>query len=367
VNSSELLDLVVRLASTLPTDFSVRDVLDRVAEELGAIFPVVGVGVLLLDPDGPDAERHLIASAREEVRLIEGLPIELDDGPCLSAARSCEPVVISEPASAAAAPVFTAVSRDAGVRTVLSLPIRRDAERFGALEVYATSEMDAVVTDLESWQMLADVVASYVSIAHQREGELTSVEELQQAAFHDPLTGLPNRRLLDDRLHQARERTRRMGAAYGVLFCDLDGFKPVNDRFGHHVGDQLLVELAHRLEEVVRPHDTVARVSGDEFVILCEDLEGPRPAVDVAERVLATVETPFPVEGTSSGIRVGISIGIAVAAPGGPESSDEIVARADAAMYRAKQCGGWRAAIAGASTGTDQDPAHFGPSYIAAS
>jgi diguanylate cyclase (GGDEF)-like protein len=363
VNTSELLDLVVRLASTLPTDFGVRDVLDRVAGELGAIFPVVGVGVLLIDRDG---ERHLVASAREEVRLIEGLPIEIDEGPCLAAARTCEPVVISEPASVAAAPVFMAVSHDAGVRTVLSLPIRRDDEHLGALEVYAASEMD-VVTDLESWQMLADVVASYLSIAHRREGELTSVEELQQAAFHDPLTGLPNRRLLDDRLHQARERTRRMGAAYGVLFCDLDGFKPVNDRFGHHVGDRLLVELAHRLEEVVRPHDTVARVSGDEFVILCEDLEGPRPAVDVAERVLATIGTPFPVEGTKSGIQVGISIGIAVAGPGAPESSDEILARADAAMYRAKQCGGWRAAIAGAATGTHEEHARLRASYIAAS
>jgi diguanylate cyclase (GGDEF)-like protein len=363
VNTSELLDLVVRLASTLPADFSVQDVLHRVAEELGAILPVVGVGVVLLEPDG---EQHQIAGARDEVRLLQGLSNAPDKGRCQSGTRTGEPVAISEPTVRTAEPVCRAVSHEAGVRTVLSLPIGRGAERFGALEVYATSELDAGVTDLESWQMLADVVASYLSIAHRREDELTSVEELQQAAFHDPLTGLPNRRLLDDRLHQARERTRRMGAAYGVLFCDLDGFKPVNDRFGHHVGDRVLVELAHRLEEVVRPHDTVARVSGDEFVILCEDLDGPRPAVDVAERVLATIETPFAVEGTEGGIRVGISIGIAVAGPGTPESSDEIMARADAAMYRAKQCGGWRAAIAGAAV-VAHEPVLLLPSYIAAS
>jgi diguanylate cyclase (GGDEF)-like protein len=350
---------VVRLASTLPTDFSVQDVLDRVAEELGAILPVVGVGVLLLG----EGEQQQLASVREGVGRLEGLSNAPEDVRCQPQARTCEPVVIPEPAAAAEPSVFRPVAQDAGVRTVLSLPIRRGAELLGALEVYATSRFDPEVTDLESWRMLADVVASYLSIAHRREDELTSVEELQQAAFHDPLTGLPNRRLLDDRLHQARERTRRMGAAYGVLFCDLDGFKPVNDRFGHHAGDRLLVELAHRLDEVVRPHDTVARVSGDEFVILCEDLDGPRPAVDVAERVLATIGAPFAVEGTDAGIRVGISIGIAVAGPGAPESSDEILARADAAMYRAKQCGGFRAAIAGAAA----EPALLRPSFIAAS
>jgi len=365
VNTSELLDLVVRLASTLPTDFSVQDVLDRVARELSAILPVVGVGVLIVDPDG---ERHLAASAPhapDEVRLIAEPPIELGGGRFTSPSRTCEPVVVSEPAAASTAPVSVIFAHEPGAQTVLSLPLRRGAQRLGALEVYASCRLDVVATDLDSWQMLADIVASYVSIAHRRADDLTSVEELQRAAFHDPLTGLPNRRLLDDRLHQARERARRMASAYAVLFCDLDGFKPVNDRFGHQVGDQLLVGLARRLEEVVRPHDTVARVSGDEFVILCEDLDGPRPAMDVADRVLETVEAPFSVPNTQHRIELGVSIGIAVAAAGAPESSEELLARADATMYRAKAHGGRRAEVDGAAVTVATTSPRLRPSYVA--
>jgi diguanylate cyclase (GGDEF)-like protein len=322
VNRSQLLELLVRLAAALTEDFSVQDVVDRLAEELSTVVPVTGVGVLLADAEG---ERHVVSHARELEHAGDA------------------------------------------VRTVRSVPLRRASERFRALEVYATASPETSRSESDNWQKLADVVASYLSIAHRRETEATSVARLQEAALHDPLTGLPNRRLLQDRLHLAQERMRRSGAAYGVLFCDLDGFKPINDQFGHQAGDQLLVELARRLERVVRPHDTVARVSGDEFVLLCEDLEGPQPAKDVADRVLTAVEAPFPRWGDEHRIRVGISVGIAVASHGAPEGSQEILDRADAAMYRAKRRGGRCAEVAAPAVIDVRDVARARTFYSTAS
>lgn len=325
MNRLQLLDVVVRLASSLTDDFSAQDVLDRLTESLAEILPVVGVRAVMADPDG---QRYEVASPRHGGPWIEG------DGPAL---------------------------------TSRGVSVHGGPARSAALEVYATSPLGTSGPDLDSWRMLAEVVASYLSIAHRREGDVTSVAWLQQAAFHDSLTGLPNRRLLEDRLRQARERARRTGAAYGILFCDLDGFKMVNDRFGHLAGDRLLVEMARRLEEVVRPHDTVARASGDEFVILCEDLEGPRPAEDVGERVLEAVEIPFGVHGTGEGVRIGISIGIAVAGGDVRESSRQLLDRADAAMYRAKASRGSCVEVAAPAVVDVRVPARNPTSYSTAS
>ena len=119
--------------------------------------------------------------------------------------------------------------------------------------------------------------------------------QLAHQATHDPLTGLPNRVLLLDRLEQARSPGPVATAQrVAVLFLDLDHFKVVNDSLGHGVGDRLLVAIADRLRSVVRPGDTIARFGGDEFVVLCEDLETREDAVAVAERVNSVVSGPFP-------------------------------------------------------------------------
>ena len=126
-----------------------------------------------------------------------------------------------------------------------------------------------------------------------------SVERLQHGALHDALTGLPNRTLFVDRLEQALRRARRRGpgSRAAVLFLDLDRFKVVNDSLGHQVGDQLLQAVALRLDAALRPGDTVARMGGDEFTVLLEDVADAREATVVAERVLATLADPFDVAG----------------------------------------------------------------------
>ena len=124
-------------------------------------------------------------------------------------------------------------------------------------------------------QTLADVVAAYLLNAQAREEALETSDRFHHNARHDPLTGLPNRVMFQYRLEHAGQRAQRSNTNAAVLFADLDRFKQVNDTHGQQVGDELLFAVAQRLAALVRPGDTLARVSGDEFVFLCEDLDSP--------------------------------------------------------------------------------------------
>jgi diguanylate cyclase (GGDEF)-like protein len=160
--------------------------------------------------------------------------------------------------------------------------------------------------------------------------------ELQQLAFRDALTGLPNRLLFDDRVALAVERSVRDGTLLAVLFVDLDGFKPVNDSFGHGFGDMVLREMAQRLASVARTTDTVARVGGDEFVLLLEGGLDTTATAQIAQRVIDALTQP--VTGGEHEVRLSCSIGIAMYPSDG--ARDQLMANADAAMYAAKRGGG---------------------------
>jgi len=159
--------------------------------------------------------------------------------------------------------------------------------------------------------------------------------ELTQLALHDTLTGLPNRILLADRIEQAMRKVDAHGGMFAVMFMDLDGFKPVNDAFGHHVGDQLLREVALRMRENFHRHDTLARIGGDEFVLLVE-LEELDDVATVAARQVSLVARPFSVQ--DHDLQVTVSIGISLY-PGNGQSQQELLMNADAAMYHAKSAG----------------------------
>ena len=156
-------------------------------------------------------------------------------------------------------------------------------------------------------------------------------------ATHDALTDLANRTLLQDSLERALIRTRRDGAAVYILFIDLDGFKLVNDTFGHEVGDLLLQSVATRLHTCIREADTIARLGGDEFAVLLEGIRKESLAVAIAEKVVRAMSTPFDLEGRC--ISIGASIGVA-SYPIDGDSAPAILRRADAAMYQAKTAGG---------------------------
>lgn len=161
-------------------------------------------------------------------------------------------------------------------------------------------------------------------------------EALSYQAFHDGLTGLPNRALFMDRLEHALARAERSGQTSAVLFLDLDGFKAVNDSFGHQAGDDLLISVTHRLRECLRPEDTIARLSGDEFALLLEDVSQPREAMRVADRITACLQAPFSLGGRE--IFISTSIGIALSTPA-VSTPVGLLRDADIAMYRAKSRG----------------------------
>jgi len=160
-------------------------------------------------------------------------------------------------------------------------------------------------------------------------------QELTQLALHDTLTDLPNRTLLADRIEQAIAKVAEQGGCFALMFIDLDGFKPVNDAFGHHVGDLLLKAVAARLRGHLHSQDTLARIGGDEFVLLVE-LQEPNDAMDVAVKQVNLVSRPFRV--AEHDLQLTASLGI-VLYPGNGQDQHELLRNADAAMYHAKSAG----------------------------
>jgi diguanylate cyclase (GGDEF)-like protein len=191
---------------------------------------------------------------------------------------------------------------------------------FRELAVRAQAGLDDAVTERDTLQAELDAAR-------------TTKEELRTLAYHDDLTGLPNRSLLHDRLGLAIAHCLREASHLAVLFLDLDDFKSVNDSLGHGVGDRLLVELATRIRSSVRAGDTVARFGGDEFVVLLDTVTGPADAARVAAKVLDAVRAPFRLDDHE--VAVAASVGVSVY-PGDGTSSEELVRSADVAMYRDK-------------------------------
>jgi diguanylate cyclase (GGDEF)-like protein/PAS domain S-box-containing protein len=177
-------------------------------------------------------------------------------------------------------------------------------------------------------------VANILATAMER---LRDEDQMRHDALHDPLTGLANRTLLYDRLHHALAQSEREHGQTGVLFVDLDNFKQINDEHGHRVGDELLAALGDRLRAAVRPADTVARIGGDEFVVIYEHAD-EAGALALADRLETAISEPVTLGGVER--RLSASIGIAI----GHGEADELIRAADAAVYRAKAAGGARAA-----------------------
>lgn len=179
-------------------------------------------------------------------------------------------------------------------------------------------------------------VTHFVGVQNDISDRKDVENQLAYNASHDVLTQLPNRALLEDRLEQACRFAQRHGRTLALLFIDLDGFKLINDSLGHRTGDKLLIEVARRLKEVCRTGDTVARVSGDEYVMLLPDLDRNDDALMVVEQIMRTLSAPYTVNGEN--LHLTASIGIATT-DGSISQPTELIQQADLAMYRAKQMG----------------------------
>jgi diguanylate cyclase (GGDEF)-like protein/PAS domain S-box-containing protein len=181
-----------------------------------------------------------------------------------------------------------------------------------------------------------DEIINYIANLTDISERKAAVDRMQHMIEHDPLTGLPNRILLLDRLRQAIAAAQRNGTKVAVLFLDLDRFKNINDSFGHHVGDKLLQTVAERLRKCVRNFDTVSRLGGDEFVVMLADVGDGEPTAHIAENILNAINVPYSIDGNE--FNISTCIGIA-SFPDDSKDSDALLKNADLAMYHAKDNG----------------------------
>lgn len=281
-------------------------------------------------------------TAPDYPRYLADYPISVDPGlpegrgPAGMAFRLGEPVVSNDFPSDPNNQPWHGPASALGIRAGAAFPLRRNGQVVGCLSAYA-AERDYFEADIID---LLTNLAGEVSFAldlFDREAQRQAAEErISHLATHDPLTGLPNRTLLLDRLNQAIHGASRRQRCVGVLFLDLDHFKTINDSLGHEAGDELLKAVTERLRNRLRQEDTLARQGGDEFILVLPDIVEPAAAGQVAEYLLEALRAPFPLKGQP--LHVNVSIGISTY-PLDADDAPTLIRFADNAMYQVKSAG----------------------------
>jgi diguanylate cyclase (GGDEF)-like protein/PAS domain S-box-containing protein len=220
-------------------------------------------------------------------------------------------------------------ARAANLRAAIAFPVMIGDEFYGVMEFFAQEARQPEARMLEFARQLGSQIGQFIA---RKQAE----QDLRFVATHDPLTALPNRSMFGERVSQALSQARRYNRRVALLFVDLDGFKEVNDTYGHDAGDVLLKEIAVRLRASLREGDVVGRIGGDEFVVLIEEFADADSLARVAQKILDTVAPPVVVRGHEC--RVTSSVGIS-AYPQDGRDSQTLLKNADSAMYRAKEQG----------------------------
>lgn len=261
---------------------------------------------------------------------IEALAVGPKVGSCGAAAYRRSTMVSAEIASDPLWHDFRAAASRAGLASCWSTPIcTADNAVLGTLAIYRRYAAEPSAQNLEFTHEAAHVAAIAIEANNAR-------LRLEQMALHDPLTALPNRALFEDRMQQAIASSQRTGRRVAIGLMDLNRFKVINDSLGHAVGDRLLIDVAKRLRNAVRPQDTVARMGGDEFLLLMADLDERESARGIAERFISMLEPSFSPYGNEIFVRG--SMGVSVY-PDDSRDSSQLLRYADGAMYAAKASG----------------------------
>ena len=322
-----LLDLSHELARATDT----AEVTDLVTRALPRVVGCTRASLMLWDP-GAGALRVSSASgiSDEQWALFQSVELRPEDTPELVGMLTDRTPMILDDATSS--PVVRALLRGIGSADVVAVPLLAGTTFLGVATVgWQAGEAPS--------SLAGDVLVRLRGVADQACTALQKARLLQTVrhqATHDSLTGLPNRVLFLDRLSAAISAA-DPSAHLGVLFCDLDRFKQVNDSLGHAAGDELLRQVSARLRAAVRPGDTVGRLSGDEFAVILPGLAEPGDAQGLAQRVAECFAGPFRLEGAD--VRVGTSVGVAVHRTDG-ETADQLLRAADAEMYREKRLRG---------------------------
>jgi diguanylate cyclase (GGDEF)-like protein/PAS domain S-box-containing protein len=298
-------------------------------------------GVTVVDMRLPDQP---IVYANEAFRVLAGLPAEEILG------RNCRQLQSPDADPAAVARIRAAVAAGRSCReTVLNLRGPERTPWWNELHLAPVHDADGGVVQYIGVQVdVTSRVEAERALVRERDRTTAALARIQELAFTDPLTGLPNRRRLEEQVETAIWDARARGDALGLLFVDLDGFKAVNDTLGHAAGDELLQAIARRLRDRVRRRDLVARLGGDEFLVALPDLHPETAASEarkVAEEIAASIRRPVSLRGTE--VSVGASIGVSVSPEDGVVFAD-LLHRADLRMYDRKAVA--RGAVSRAAT-----------------
>jgi diguanylate cyclase (GGDEF)-like protein len=319
-----LLERLSRIQRSIVHRAALQEVLDAIVAGARDLLDTAVVELRLLDPDDPKT-MEMVASTGVPAAMGRQPRKPTSDG---AGGRAILEERLVRVDNYAVSPLAIPAWAADHVEAAMAAPVRENGSVAGSLVVASRQRGRSFSSDEE------EVLLAFAEHASLALTDARNFDAALHQALHDELTGLPNRALFLDRLGLARVRARRMHTPLAVLFLDLDGFKCVNDSFGHAAGDQLLAVVAKRLRECVRGGDTAARFGGDEFAILLDTTpQGTTPGA-VADRVLLALKQPFAV----SGKQVALSASIGIARTSG-DPNDDIMRNADLAMYKAKRAG----------------------------
>ena len=319
-----LLERLHKIQVSISRRAPLHEVLDAIVAGAGELLGDEVVGLRLVDRDDPDYMTLVSFTGIADELRAKVRRSRITEGAGGRAIIEDRLVVLDDYASHVDA---IRAFADAPLQAAMAAPVHENGRPVGSISV-ASSRPGRCYSDAEQEMLLA--FAHHASMALN---DAKAMEEMRHMAYHDSLTGLPNRALFTEHLERSLARERRSGSQMAVLFLDLDRFKMVNDSLGHAAGDALLVAVGNRLVRCLRASDVAARLGGDEFAVLAEDAGDEKDAHALAERILDALREPIVVHGYE--LTVSASVGVAMSG-NGESDAGALLRNADLAMYRAK-------------------------------